>query len=298
MLIINFNNIIMKSIFLTLTILSISILSSFAQNNTDVSLFMRSDSVHTNEIQESSGDLYRTIGHHGPAIENEWMALRLYFNNKAAAIDVYNKQKPGLELKSVEWYPSIEQQINGFGADYYKAGSTVGLGGVRLWDGEKVVMLAPVTNRIVRVRKEGSISQMEMLSEDVPYKNTKVDILVRVTAYTGIREMKVEAFALTDNDVQFVTGVNYHKGQKIDKTDNYVISWGYHPEDVAAEKIKVGAAIIVNPDNYVDKLDDGKQQLFITKPGKYTSHWVTSTIEKDKELGTLKAFRKYVSSIK
>ncbi len=288
----------MKSILLTLTIFSITIATSLAQNKTDASLFMRSDSVYTCEIQEPSGDLYRTIGHHGPAIENEWMALRLYFNNKAAAIDVYNKQKPGLELKSAKWYPSPEEQKNGLGADYYKAGSTVGLGGVRLWDGEKVVMLAPVSNRIVRVRKEGSISQMEMLSEDVPYKGKKVDILVRVTAYSGIREMRVEAFALTDDDVQFVTGVNYHKGQKVDKGYNYVISWGYHPEDVAAEKIKVGAAIIVNPDNYVDKLDDGTQQLFITKPGKYTSHWVTSTIEKDKEIGTFKAFKDYVTSIK
>ena len=127
----------MKSILLTLTIFSISTLASIAQNKTDASLFMRSDSVYTCEIQEASGDLYRTIGHHGPAIENEWMALRLYFNNKAAAIDVYNKQKPGLELKSAKWYPTPEEQKNGLGADYYKAGSTLGLGGVRLWDGEK-----------------------------------------------------------------------------------------------------------------------------------------------------------------
>ena len=234
----------MKSLILTFTLLLVLTLPSVAQNLTDASLFLRKDSIYTNEIQEPSGDLYRTIGHHGPAIENEWLALRLYFNNKAAAIDVYNKQKPGLELKSAKWYPSAEEQKNGLGADYYKAGSTLGLGGIRLWDGENVVMLAPVSNRIVRVKKEGSISQMEMLSKDVPYKGKKVDILVRVTAYSGIREMRVEAFALTDDDVQFVTGVNYHKGQKVDKAKNYVISWGYHPEDVAAEKIKVGAAII------------------------------------------------------
>ncbi len=288
----------MKSLILTFTLLLVLTLPSVAQNLTDASLFLRKDSIYTNEIQEPSGDLYRTIGHHGPAIENEWLALRLYFNNKAAAIDVYNKQKPGLELKSAKWYPSAEEQKNGLGADYYKAGSTLGLGGIRLWDGENVVMLAPVSNRIVRVKKEGSISQMEMLSKDVPYKGKKVDILVRVTAYSGIREMRVEAFALTDDDVQFVTGVNYHKGQKVDKAKNYVISWGYHPEDVAAEKIKVGAAVVINPDNYENTLDDGKQQLFITKPTKYTSHWVTSTIEKDKEMGTFKAFQKYVSSIK
>ncbi len=82
-------------------------------------------------------------------------------------------------------------------------------GGVRLWDGEKEIMLAPISMRTARVKKEGNFSQMEMLSEDVPYKGKKVDILLRVTAYSGLREMRVEAFALTDDDVQFATGVNY-----------------------------------------------------------------------------------------
>ena len=287
----------MKAIFYIILLCVVVSIQSIAQNNTDASLFHRSDSLYVNEIKEASGDLYKKVGHHGPAIENEWMALRLYFNNKACAVDVYNKQKKGLELKSAKWYPTEKEQKKGLGADYYKAGSTMGLGGVRLWDGEKVVALAPVSMRTARVKKCGSISQMEMLSEDVPYKGKKVDVLVRVTAYSGIREMKVEAFALCDDEVQFVTGINYHQGQKVEKADNYVISWGYHPEDVAAEKIKVGAAIIVNPDNYVDKKDDGKQQMYITKPTKYTEHWVTSTIEKDKKLGTLEAFEKYVSGI-
>lgn len=287
----------MKTIFFISYICIFFSLYATAQNNTDASLFYRSDSVYVNEIKDASGDLYQKLGHHGPAIENQWMALRLYFNNKASAFDVYNKQKKGLELKTAKWYPTEKEQKKGLGADYYKAGSTMGLGGIRLWDGEKVVQLAPVSMRTARVKKCGSISQMEMLSEDVPYKGRKVDILVRVTAYSGVREMRVEAFALCDDDVQFVTGINYHKGQKVKKADKYVISWGYHPEDVAAEKIKVGAAIIINPNNYTDKKDDGKQHLFISKPCKYIDYWVTSTIEKDKKLGTLKAFEKYVSGI-
>lgn len=287
----------MKSIFLSIVLFTISACFVMAQNHTDASLFLRIDSVYTNMIQDESGDLYKKTGHHGPAVENEWMALRLYFNNKATSIDVYNKQKKGLELKQAKWYPSEKEQKKGLGADYYKVGSTVGLGGVRLWDGEKVVLLAPISNRIAKVKKEANYSQMEMLSKDVPYKGKKIDVLVRVTAYSGIREMRVEAFALSDEDVQFVTGINYHKGQKVEKTDNYMIAWGYHPEDVAAEKIEVGSAIIINPDDFVDKLDDGKQQLFISKPTKYISHWVSSTIEKDKKLGSFDAFKAYVSKL-
>src|SRR5690554_2511087 len=135
-----------------------------AQNKTDVSLFLRSDStVYLDEISSDSGDLFNLLGHHGPAIENEWLGLRIYFDKKAA-IDVYSKTKPGLELRKARWYPTPEQQKNGWGADYYKAAMTVGLGGIRLWDGENVVFLNPVSNRYARVVKEGTVSYMEMLS--------------------------------------------------------------------------------------------------------------------------------------
>jgi hypothetical protein len=250
---------------------------------------MRSDSLQQVEISSESGDLYNTIGHHGPAVENEWMALRIYFSDKAA-IDVYSKAKAQLELKEKTWYPTAEDQKTGWGADYYKVGQTVGLGGVRLWDGEKVVKLNPVSNRTARVVKEPTCSYMEMLSEDVPYKGRNVDVLVRVTVYSGERNAKVEAFALTDEPVQFVTGVNYHKGQEIYKKDGLIATWGLHPEDVAAELVEIGAAIIYNPADYVQTEDDGTQFLLISKPGKQLTTWVSSACGREAEISTMKKF--------
>ena len=40
------------------------------------------------------------------------MALRIYFDQKCA-IDVYNKARPGLELKESRWYPDAEKQKSG-----------------------------------------------------------------------------------------------------------------------------------------------------------------------------------------
>lgn len=265
------------------------LLQTQAQNKTDVSLFMRSDSIQQSEISAESGDLYRTIGHHGPAVENEWMALRIYFSEKAA-IDVYSKAKPQLELKAKEWYPTAEEQREGWGADYYKVGETVGLGGIRLWDGEKAVKLNPVSNRTARVVKEPTCSYMEMLSEGVPYKGKKVDILVRVTAYSGERNAKVEAFALCDEPVQFVSGINYHKGEEIYKKDGLIAAWGVHPEDVAAEIVEVGAAIIYKANDFEQTIDDGKQFLLISKPGKQITTWVSSACGREPEINTMKKF--------
>ena len=278
----------MKKITILLFVIAF-ILQTQAQNKTDVSLFMRSDSLQQDEISATSGDLYKTIGHHGPAVENEWMALRIYFSDKAA-IDVYSKAKPRLELREKEWYPTAEEQKEGWGADYYKVGETVGLGGIRLWDGEKVVKLNPVSNRTARVVKEPTSSYMEMLSEGVPYKGEKVDILVRVTVYSGERNAKVEAFALCDEPVQFVTGVNYHKGGEIYRNDGLIATWGVHPEDVAAEIVAIGAAIMYNPADFVQTEDDGTQFLLISQPCKQLKTWISSACAREPEVNTMKKF--------
>ena len=285
----------MKQAFLALFLLMGQIVT--AQNKTDISLFSRSDSaVYLNEISSESGDLYNALGHHGPAIENEWLGLRIYFDHKAA-IDVYSKTKPGLELQKARWYPTPEQQKAGWGADYYKVGSTVGLGGIRLWDGEKVVPLHPVSQRWARVVKEGTVSFMEMLSKDVLYKGRKVDILVRVTVYSGFRKARVEAFALTDTEVQFATGINYHKGQQVVVEDNRIFTWGLHPEDVAAEEVELGAAILFNPGNFEKRVDDGTQHLLISKPGKYVECWISSANAKEKDINSLEKFMNFSENV-
>jgi hypothetical protein len=261
-----------------------------AQNKTDISLFFKSDSSkYLTEVSSDTGDLFNQLGHHGPAVENEWLGLRIYFD-KRVSIDVYSKTKPGLELLRARWYPTPEQQKNGWGADYYKVGNTVGLGGIRLWDGNNAIPLEPVSYRYLRVVKEGTISFMEMLSKDVPYKNRVVDILVRVTVYSGIRDAKVEAFALTDSVVQFVTGINYHKGQQVMIEKDLILTWGVHPEDVAIEKVELGAAILFNENDFSKKIDDGEQHLLISKPTKILEYWITSANAKEAEIHNLEKF--------
>lgn len=262
------------------------------QNKTEVSLFIRSDSpIYLDSISSESGDLFESIGHHGPAVENEWMALRLYFNYKTS-IDLYSKSKPGLELREARWYPTPEQQRNGWGADYYIVGETVGLGGVRLWDGNDVQLLNPVTKRTASVVKKNSFSYMEMISEGVPFKGKTVDVKVRVTVYSGKRNAKVEAFALTDSSVQFVTGLNYHDGIEVVQEKGMIMTWGIHPEDVAADLNAVGAAIIFNPDDFLMKKDDGKQFLLVSKPTKRLKTFISSANARENEINTMEKFLK------
>jgi len=269
----------------------------YAENKTDISLGWKKKPRTETVVVSKTGDLYKKLEHHGPAIENEWIGLRLYFNYKCA-IDVYNKTQPMLELEKTGWYSTLEQQKMRWGADQYKVGSTMGLGGVRLWDGEKVVFLDPVSKRTARVRKEANISYMEMLSEGVPYKEGTIDVLVRVTVFSGMREVKVEAFALCDDPVQFLTGINYHPGTKTKQGDNYILTWGLHPEDVAESQLNIGSGIIYNPDDYVSISKAAKEFQMISKPTKYLETWITSSCEKEKVLNNMDKFTKYMKELR
>ncbi|MFT3737807.1 MAG: DUF4861 family protein [Breznakibacter sp.] len=267
---------------------------AMAQNKTDVSLLWKDTLKQVSSVSSGTGDLYRKLHHHGPAVENEWVAYRFYFDKKVS-IDVYNKQRKQLELKAATWYPTPEQQKKGWGSDQYKVAQTVGLGGVRLWDGEKEVLLNPVEMRTAKVSKEGSVSYMEMWNEGVPYKGGKVDILVRVTVYSGIREAKVEAFALTGEPVQFFTGINYFDKTPTKQGNNYILTWGLHPEDVAAFPLNIGAALKYNPSDFEKVVKGPAQYEMVSKPTKYLELWITSACEKEKAFPNMAKFEEYVA---
>lgn len=278
----------MRTLLFTLSIL-IGI-STFAQ--TDVSLYLKKDKGnYLTEIESKSGNLFTKLGHHGPAVENQWLGFRIYFNKKTA-IDIYSKAKPGLEIRDKKWYPSKKEQRAGYGADYYKVGKSLGLGGVKLWDGENVVPLHPVSKRSAKVATEGDTSYMEMLSKGVSYKGKQVDIRVRVTVYSDKREAKVEAFSQTGEEVQFATGINYFDDLKVEKQNNYIATWGIHPEDVAAEKVNIAAAILFNKNDFEKQVDDGDQYLLISKPTKSLETWITSANAREAEINTFEKFMK------
>ncbi len=277
------------------------IIGLFACNNTKVqhnkqtaaSLFMKSDKKQVPEIVSEQPERYDEVGHHGPAIENEFYALRLYFNN-SGSIDVYSKSQQRLELSETEWYPDSLMQMQGYGSDQYKVGKTVGLGGIKLWDGTNVLDLVATKGRIARVTDNDSTSSMEMIAKGVAYKNDTVDIKIKVTVWGGNRMARVEASELNNKDVQFATGINHHPGNQFINENGYAIVWGKHPEDVAINPGEIGSAIIYDPAlmDTIQNRDD--QLLLISKPMHYLSTEITTVSERESEINTLPLLEDFV----
>lgn len=264
---------------------------------TDVSLFWRKDSAQRLEIISEEADQYKKVGHHGPAVENKYMALRLYFNN-SGAIDVYSKSGKLMELTKYLWYPDQKAQAAGYGCDEYLVGSGVGLGGINLWDGEKVIKLVATKGREARVGKTKKGAYAEMLAKGVDYKGKPVDILVRITMFDKERYARIDARCTSGDKVQFVTGVNYHKGQQVDYKDGYIAVWGIHPADVSKAPIPIGGGMRYNLKN-VEKFEQTKDMIqFISKPDNQLYAYVISASVKEEKLNTPELFFEYVKTMK
>lgn len=266
--------------------------SSAAQ--TAKSLFWRSDSLQVNEIVSETANQYKKVGHHGPAVENSHMALRIYFND-SGAIDIYSKNGRGMELERYLWYPTAAQQENeGAGCDEYRVGKTVGLGGIALWDGSREIKLVATKGRTARVgdTKKGSFA--EMIAYGVEYMGEMVDISIRIDVISKSRIAVITAEELSGKKVQFLTGVNYHKGQNVEFGEDYISVWGIHPADVSESPIPIGAGMFFNSKDFVSVEKTDEMVRIISDPTSKIKTEVISASTKEAELNNAKRFAAYM----
>lgn len=266
---------------------------SYAQ--TAYSLFWCSDSLQTSEIVSETADQYNKVGHHGPAVENSHMALRIYFND-SGAIDLYSKSGRGMELLEYLWYPT-EGQCDTLeaGRDEYKVGKTVGLGGIALWDGSKEVRLKATKGRTARVGGTKNGSYAEMIAYGVPYMDGLVDISIRIDMTEKSRTAVITASELSGKKVRFLTGVNFHQGQKVVYDESHISVWGVHPADVSSSPVAVGAGMFYKKKDFpaAEKTDD--MVRLISAPCAKVKTRVVGASVKEAELNSAKRFEAYMT---
>ena len=266
-----------------------------AQAQTASSLFLRADSLQVKEIVAETADMYKKVGHHGPAVENSHMALRIYFNN-SGAIDLYSKNGRGMELLKYKWYPTEkDQEENGAGCDEYMVGKTVGFGGIALWDGESEVKLVATGGRTARVGDTSKGSYAEMIAYGVPYKGDTVDISIRIDMFAKKREATVTATELSGKKVQFLTGVNYHEGERVSMGEGWASVWGVHPANVSTNPKPVGAAILYNAKKFESVTKTENMVRLVSFPASSVSTKLVGASTKEAELNSAKRFEAYVS---
>lgn len=258
------------------------------------SLFWRSDSLQVSEIVSETGNQYNKVGHHGPAVENSHMALRLYFND-TGAVDVFSKSGRGMELMTYKWYTDLADYENGIGFDAYMVGKTIGLGGIALWDGQKEVKLVATKGRTARVGETKKGSFAEIIAYGVEYCGALVDVSIRIDVTSKSREAVVTAKELTGAKVQFLTGVNYHQGARVNVGEDYISVWGVHPMKKGMAPFAVGAGMFFNEKLFpvVEKTED--MVRIVSKPCNSVRTRIISASAMEAEINSAKRFEAYMA---
>ncbi|MBR1995145.1 MAG: DUF4861 family protein, partial [Alistipes sp.] len=154
-------------------------------------------------------DMYRKLHHHGPAIESEKAAYRVYFDKKQT-IDTYGKKSEQLELRRSMWYSTPEQLAAGFGHDNLRVFGSIGVGVLKGWDEEKgMIHITDFERREARVLAKGPVRAiMEMRVEGWNYGGRRITMTSRYTIYAGHSDVVVEnRFEGDVKGLTFVTGV-------------------------------------------------------------------------------------------
>lgn len=227
-------------------------------------------------------DMYRKLHHHGPAIESEWGAYRVYFDKKQT-IDTYGKKRGQLELRESMWYTTPEQLAAGFGHDNLRVFGSIGVGVLKGWDPEKgMIHITDFKRREARVLAKGPVRAiMEMEVEGWNYCGRELNMTSRYTIFAGHSDVVVENFIEGDfKDLIFVTGVMKMLETQFIKEERAVAQIGTdHPENDYDKWPKETVALAVAlPDNVkiVSAEDDKLSYLYQLTPdseGKIAYHF-------------------------
>ncbi|NLZ74261.1 MAG: DUF4861 domain-containing protein, partial [Bacteroidales bacterium] len=232
--------------------------------------------------------IYNQMHHHGPAIESELVAYRLYFDEKQT-VDIYGKFNKGFEVEESGWYPNDEQLAKGFGDDVLRVGGSCGMGALKGWNGNEAVHITPVKTRTASVLAYGPVRAIvEMKVTGWDYQGASLNMTNRYTIYGGHRDAIVETFFEKPLENQmFATGV-----QKIKGSDSFydnkgiVACWGTDwpvNDTVKYAKETVGLATYI-PQKYILNAKEDKRNYLYTislKGLNYFKYYITFTSKKE-----------------
>lgn len=217
-------------------------------------------------------DMYRKLHHHGPAIESEKAAYRVYFDKKQT-IDTYGKKREQLELRRSMWYSTPEQLAAGFGHDNLRVFGSIGVGVLKGWDPEKgMTHITDFKRREARVLAKGPVRAiMEMAVEGWNYCGRELSMTSRYIIYAGHSDVQVENRIEGDHKgLTFVTGVMKMAGTSVRRSERAVSQIGVdHPENDFEKWPKETVALAVALPDEVEILsreDDKLSYLFQVTP--------------------------------
>lgn len=273
---------------------ALAALPLYAQSRTAASLFLRSDSLQVEEVVSDVPVLFESVGHNGPAVENLYFALRMYFND-SGAIDLYCKDGTRLELETYKWYPTPEQsETEGAGVDPYDVGRTLGFGGIALWDGGRLVRLKATAGRTARVGRTRDGAYAELIAYGVEFQGQSYDISMRIEMRDKDRDARLTVTELSGKSLPFVCGLAARPGDRVEDDRRYISVWSRWSPNDGSDDVEFGTGIKFRPGSIARYEKTDGMLLLVCRPTDKAVFRLCAASNKESELDTYDKFASYM----
>lgn len=200
------------------------------------------------------------IRYEGPGIESDKVGYRIYLDGRNG-FDIFGKRSsaPVLQKVGQDGYESYHQ-LQGWGMDILKVGSSLGAGGFGFWDGNSVKLLNDVERHTATITNNGAIySSFRIDYKNWTINNKTLDVAADFSMVAGSRlvhsqlklsqELPNLAVGLVKHkNTEFIQGTRDIAGDSY----SYVASWGKQ----SLNQDHLGMAVIFRKRDFSEVVSD------------------------------------------
>jgi hypothetical protein len=238
----------------------------------------------------------------GPGWESELVGYRFYLDWRNAT-DIFGKKIYELLLKNVGTHDTVAaddsyHNMQDWGMDIFKVGSSLGIGSIGMWADDKVNMVSKTDSVIFQLNENGPIrSTIETNYFGWLVNSKKYDLSAKLSINAGSRLTKCDL--KIENAENIVTGLAKYEGtsyveSKCNGDWQYISVFGKQ----SLNNDNMGIALFYNKKSLMELSEDNLSYLVKLKPddGKVTYYFAAAWELEPKPLSTEKEFINYLDS--
>jgi len=255
-------------------------------------------------IPDGHTDHNALFKYEGLGLESDKVAYRMYIDWRNR-IDIFGKKTNEIVLPEVgrddlESANEAYHEMNDWGMDIFKVGSTLGIGTYGMYTDDGFVSVESRDSVIVQIIENGPLKATAM----VDYYGWKVkdkiyDLNAKLSSFAGSRLIEVD-LNLTNNPKSLITGLAKHENTKFTKSDianvwNYIGLYGMQ----TLNDDDLGIALFYNTNSLVEQTEDDGNYIVELKPnnGKVKYYFAAAWEKEPNGIKSKSEFDKYLNNV-
>lgn len=257
------------------------------------------ENVETLDVPEEHTDHSYYIRYEGPGWESDKVGYRFYLDWRNA-VDIFGKKTSDMVLPEVgqDGFDAYHEMAD-WGMDVLKVGSSLGIGSLGYWDGEKAIRVEKTDNLKCEITLNGDLkSKITTDYTGWEIAGKKIDLTSYLSIHAGSRLTKEKA-VLSEPLDNLCTGIVKHEDAQVIQSENggkwsYLATFG--KQSLSPDDDQLGMAIFYRTDDLLELTEDEHSHVVVLQPDdNKVKYYYGATWEQDADqIASLDEFKAYL----